>query len=72
MADKTVWVLTYEANDYNQHGEYLFAVFLEKPTVEELGEKKGITGDKAKDLVENGLHRERCGDIWCLREDELL
>jgi hypothetical protein len=33
---KTVWVLTTEHNDYDQHGEYFVAVFETKPTVKEL------------------------------------
>jgi hypothetical protein len=33
---KYVWVLTTEYNDYDQHGEYLVAVFQEKPSVEAL------------------------------------
>lgn len=31
-----VWVLTYEVNEYDQHGEYFAAVFKEKPTPEQL------------------------------------
>lgn len=36
MVKKTVWVLTRENNDYDQHGEYLETVFYQKPTHEEL------------------------------------
>lgn len=31
-----VWVLTFEVNDYDQHGEYFLAVFGEKPDSEKL------------------------------------
>lgn len=31
-----MYVLTSEANDYNQHGEYFEAVFKEKPSLQEL------------------------------------
>ena len=31
-----VWVLTDEYNDYDQHGEYFIAVFINKPTHEQL------------------------------------
>lgn len=31
-----VWVLTREINEYNQEGEYFEAVFMKKPTVEQL------------------------------------
>lgn len=32
----TVWILTEEYNDYDQHGEYFVAVFADKPTTEQL------------------------------------
>ena len=32
----SVWVLTEEFNDYDQHGEYLVAVFKDKPDVKTL------------------------------------
>lgn len=34
--NQSVWVLTTEYNDYDQHGEYFEAVFATKPTVKEL------------------------------------
>jgi hypothetical protein len=37
-AKKTVWVLTYETNDYDQHGEYFKAVFAEKPAIGKLAD----------------------------------
>jgi hypothetical protein len=33
---KTVWVLTTEHNDHDQHGEYFVAAFETKPTAKEL------------------------------------
>lgn len=33
---KTVWVLTQEYNDYDQHGCYFEAVFAEKPSLQDL------------------------------------
>lgn len=38
---KTVWILTSEYNDYDQHGEYFEAVFETKPTKEQLAEAMG-------------------------------
>ena len=35
MSKEGVWVLTREHNEYNQHGEYLVAVFKEKPSIAE-------------------------------------
>lgn len=33
---KTVWVLTKAVNEYNQEGDYLEAVFIDKPTRKDL------------------------------------
>lgn len=33
---KKLWVITCSVNDYNQHGDYLIAVFTEKPTMIQL------------------------------------
>ncbi len=33
---KSIWILTEEYNDYDQHGEYFLAAFKEKPSLEEL------------------------------------
>lgn len=41
----SVWILTSEYNDYDQHGEYFEAVFFDKPTAEEL-EKYGVIDDE--------------------------
>lgn len=52
--DNTVWVLTESYNDYDQHGEYLVAVFKEKPTVRELAEffKYTKTGNVAGNVFD--------------------
>lgn len=41
---KSVWVLTTECNDYDQHREYLNKIFPEKPSREKL---QDIVGDMA-------------------------
>jgi len=33
---KTVWIITEEYNEYDQHGQYFIAWFSEKPTVEQI------------------------------------
>ena len=39
MSVKTVWVVTREVNDYNQHGDYFDKIiFAKKPTVIQLAE----------------------------------
>lgn len=67
----SVWVLTYEANDYNQHGEYFKDVFGYMPSAEDLEKKSSMTDSCAKDLVDKGFHVEIGGDTWYLREEEL-
>jgi len=36
MANKKIWVLTYEVNEYNQYGEYFIAAFDGKPNHQRL------------------------------------
>lgn len=40
---KYVWVLTYETNDYDQHGAYFVAVYESKPKIEQIID---VTGKK--------------------------
>ena len=42
--EAVVWVLTYEINDYDQHGEYFLEVFRDKPSLQQLAEYFGKTG----------------------------
>lgn len=61
-----VWVLTYEVNDYDQHGEYFLAVFKEKPTLEELM-SFDIPEDYAQSCLDIGGERLRPttgSDTW--------
>lgn len=53
-----VWVLTYEVNDYNQHGEYFESVFQDKPTLEQLI-SLGIPEDYAQSCLDTGGERLR-------------
>lgn len=71
---KSVWVLTYEVNDYDQHGQYFKAVWSEKPTIETLAAycgKEGIrvTGDVMAQVsfllhLLNGGGRQSSEDTW--------
>lgn len=36
MTKQTIWVLTREHNEYDQHGEYFTAAFVEKPSLQQL------------------------------------
>lgn len=38
MTKRTVWILTYEINDYNQEGEYFLAAFDKKPDHQKLAQ----------------------------------
>ena len=61
----SVWVLTYEVNDYNQHGYYFEAVFKEKPTLEQLME--WMEEDYAQSCLDCGGRRLRPtggSDVW--------
>lgn len=67
-----VWVLTFEVNDYDQHGEYFVDVFAEKPTIEQIIDStKGYhpSHDVAELLkfclhVQNGGGRRSVEDVW--------
>ena len=37
---KRIWVLQYEANEYDQHGFYSIRYFTEKPTLQQLSQSK--------------------------------
>lgn len=61
-----VWILTYQVNDYNQHGDYFEAVFKEKPTLEELM-SFDIPEDYAQSCLDTGgerLHPTTGNDTW--------
>lgn len=50
----TIWVLTIEYNDYDQHGEYFIAVFSDRPTLDVL--KKSLEKyHKEKGYYHGGL-----------------
>lgn len=67
----TVYVLTAEYNDYDQHGEYFEEVWAKKPTVEELA-KARVPPEECEHVLAGG---GRLGDQhrWFhLREEPLL
>jgi hypothetical protein len=65
----SVWVLTEEYNDYDQHGEYFVAVFSEKPTHQQLTEH-GVPQNQLRHVL-NGGGRVDDEDQWFyLREKE--
>lgn len=81
----SVWALTSEYNDYDQHGAYFEAVFSKKPTVEELVEffttddkyKWHVSKDPMSALkfilhVQNGGGRMDNEDSWLRLEEVKL
>ncbi len=80
----SVWVLTSEYNDYDQHGAYFEAVFAKKPTVEELvdffttDEKHSLNWANGMEALKYVLHIQGGGgrrgneNSWlCLEEVKL-
>ena len=72
---KKFWVLTETYNEYDQHGDYLIAVWSEKPTEEQILDllyppKEGVTRGYttlAKQLLEHGNDIPKCrsgGESW--------
>ena len=49
-----IWVLTSEYNDYDQHGEYFEAVFIGKPTSEQIQKHCGINEEGAVHILSGG------------------
>jgi hypothetical protein len=48
----TVWVLTSEYNDYDQHGAYFEAVFAKKPTVAQLADHFKMKENKGTSVMQ--------------------
>ena len=80
---KTVWVLTEEHNDYNQHGEYFVAVFGDLPTVQRLASALSLHDGASRpnvmealaliEHIRNGGGRIGTEDVWYnLKEQELI
>lgn len=70
----SVWVLTSEYNDYDQHGEYFEKVFRNKPTAKELSDFLGsYAGSKVIDnlLTKGGGRIEWEYQWWYLKEIKL-
>lgn len=50
---KTVWILTEEHNDYDQHGEYFLEIFEVKPTTQQLIEA-GVEESRTAHVLSGG------------------
>ena len=65
MTDKPieVWLLTSEYNDYDQHGEYFVAVYIGKPSSQQIQKTCGVNEIGASRIL-NGGGRERWEYQW--------
>ncbi len=63
LTDEEIWVLTSEYNDYDQHGEYFEAVFIGKPTSEQIQKHCHVTEQGAVHIL-NGGGRVKYEDQW--------
>lgn len=55
-----LWLLTFEANDYDQHGEYFCAIFFAKPSAYQMVEHLGGTFSHEQ-LIKNALQLVETG-----------
>ena len=60
---QSVWVLTTEHNDHDQHGEYFVEVFREYPTFEQL-EVAGVDSESLPHVKQGGGRTEKYEDQW--------
>lgn len=67
---KTVWILTEEFNDYDQHGEYFVAVFGNKPTHSQLTEA-GVERTSLHHVLKGGGRKDSENQWWHLKEEDL-
>ena len=70
MKQDTAWVLTFECNDYDQHGEYFEAVFKNKPSVQQLIDQ-GVAESEVELTLQGGGRREDEGLWYNLKEVKL-
>lgn len=53
-AEPSIWVLTSEYNDYDQHGEYFVAVFVGKPALEQIQKYCEVGKEYARHILLGG------------------
>jgi len=68
-AAKGVWVLTREVNAYDQEGEYFVAVFMSKPTAEQLS-KHGVPTNRIESVLRNEGRVDNDDDWHFLRFEQ--
>lgn len=60
---QSVWILTTEHNDYDQHGEYFVEVFKEYPTLDQL-RFAGVEEDSLSHVKQGGGRTDKYEDQW--------
>lgn len=64
LVTPSVWVLTSQYNDYDQHGEYLVKVYFSKPTEEELAKEVSDPQLREWCLTKGGGRPSAAYDKW--------
>ena len=63
----TIWLLTTEYNDYDQHGEYFVSAWGHRPTFVELG-VAGVDGANIRHVQAGGGRKDDEFQWWYLKE----
>jgi len=66
----SVWILTYYANEYNQHGEYFLAVFPSKPIFKQLADL-GVPLTHVRHVLKGGGRKDTENKWYYLKEHNL-
>lgn len=61
---KTIWVLTMEVNEYDQHGAYFIAWYPKYPTIQQLGLVLNINDIELFKHIRAGGGRIGTEDVW--------
>jgi len=59
----TIWILTEDWNDYNQHGSYFIAAWIEKPSTGEIMKSLKTSESEAQHILSGG-GRRGSEDTW--------
>jgi hypothetical protein len=65
-----IWILTSEYNDYDQHGEYFEAVFIGKPTAEQIEKHCGVNEVGSTHILAGGGRVEEEYHWYNLRKEK--
>jgi hypothetical protein len=63
-----IWVIVENWNDYNQHGSYFIAAWIERPTAQDLMKSLRITESEASRVLAGGGRKGAEGTWYTLFE----